>query len=118
MFNYHYRSNFTTGLTLISDSQRYKAKVEYTFIYFHTMAVLLSDQYVLLLQNVVEKNKPLREQLQKCVQETKSCIEDMKSKADKIDNLSAGGGRRIHQTGPVKDICVPKLCRVSIYSCT
>lgn len=76
------------------------------------MAVSLSDHYVLLLQNVVEENYLLREQLQKSTQETRSCIEEMKSK---IDNMSAGAGRRIRQTGPVRAIRVPKLCRVSVY---
>jgi hypothetical protein len=48
------------------------------------------------------------------VHETKSSIEDMKTKVDKIGNMYAGTGK-VRQTGPVRAIRVPKLCRVSVY---
>lgn len=81
------------------------------------MDVSLSDQYVLLLQNVVQENRLLREQLKTTVNETKSSIEDMKNKVDKMDNLSTSTARRVRQTGPIRAIRVPKLCRVSICTC-
>ena len=54
------------------------------------MAVSLSDQYVLLLQNVVNENRLLREQMKNTVDQTKSSLEEIKKKVDNIENLPPG----------------------------
>ena len=78
------------------------------------MAVSLSDQYVLLLQNVVNENRLLREQMKNTVDQTKSSLEEIKKKVDNIENLPPGRNR-VRQTGPARSIRVPKLCRVSFH---
>jgi hypothetical protein len=78
------------------------------------MAVSLSDEYVLLLQSVVEENKLLREELKKSVEDTKLSIQGMKTKVEKINNISVGA-RKVRQTGPVRAVRAPKLCRVSVH---
>ena len=70
------------------------------------MAVSLPDQYVLLLQNVVNENRLLRKQMKNTVDQTKSS-EEVK-KIDNIENLPAGRSR-IRQTGPVRSVRVHKL---------
>ena len=77
------------------------------------MAVSLSDQYVLMLQNVVNENRLLREQMKNTVDQTKSSLEKIK-KVDNSENLPPGRNR-VRQTGPARSIRVPKLCRVSFH---
>ena len=78
------------------------------------MAISLSDQYVLLSQNVVNKNRLLREQMKNTVDQTKSSLDEIKKKVDNIENLPLGRNR-VCQTGPARSILVPKLCRVSFH---
>jgi hypothetical protein len=77
------------------------------------MAVSLPDQYVLLLQKVIDENRLLREQVKSTVDTTNSSIEVIKKKVDSFDNVLAAPSRRVRHTGPAKPIRVPKLCRVS-----
>ena len=70
------------------------------------MAVSLLDQYVLLLQNVVNENRLLRGEMKNTVDQTKSSLEEIKKKVHSIENLPAGRNR-VRQTGPVRSIRVP-----------
>ena len=76
-----------------------------------TTNVALSDQYVLLLQNVVEENRLLREQLSNNVTNNENALKDIKTQMDILARTNTGS-RRVGQTGQNKQN-VPKACSVS-----
>ena len=76
-----------------------------------TTNVALSDQYVLLLQNVVEENRLLREQLSNTVTNNENALKDIKTQMDILARTNTGS-RRARQTGQNKQN-VPKACSVS-----
>ena len=79
------------------------------------MDVSLSDEYVLLLQNVVDENKALREKIEQQSSETKSSLNEIKAKMNEMGSRTpARSSRPARQCrGPTR---VPKICRVRILS--
>ena len=73
--------------------------------------VSLPDQYVLLLQNVVEENRLLRQQLLSTVKSNENALKDIKMQMDILARTSTSF-RRVRQTGQNKQN-VPKACSVS-----
>ena len=73
--------------------------------------VSLPDQYVLLLQNVVEENRLLRQQLLSTVKSNENALKDIKMQMDILARTSTSS-RRVRQTGQNKQN-VPKACSVS-----
>lgn len=80
-------------------------------LYYFEMDVSLPDQYVLLLQNVVDENKLLREQMKQTIEQGKNSLEEIKKKVDTFATSSALPSRRVRQTG--RPIRVPRICSVS-----
>ena len=76
-----------------------------------TTNVSLSDQYVLLLQNVVQENRLLREQLSNTVSSNESALNDIKTQMDILVRTNTSS-RRVRQTGQNTQK-VPKACSVS-----
>ena len=68
--------------------------------------VSLPDQYVLLLQNVVEENRLLRQQLSSTVTSNENALKDIKMQMDILARTSTSS-RRVRQTGQNKQN-VPK----------
>ena len=68
--------------------------------------VSLPDQYVLLLQNVVEENRLLRQQLSSTVTSNENALKDIKMQMDILARTSTSF-RRVRQTGQNKQN-VPK----------
>ena len=73
--------------------------------------VSLPDQYVLLLQNVVEENRLLRQQLSSTVTNNENALKDIKTQMDILARTSTSS-RRVRQTGQNTQN-VPKACSVS-----
>ena len=73
--------------------------------------VSLSDQYVLLLQNVVEENRLLREQMSNAVANSEKSLNDIKEQMSVMAQTSTGRVRA-KQTGQ-NTPKVPKACSVS-----
>ncbi|CAB3991969.1 Hypothetical predicted protein [Paramuricea clavata] len=77
--------------------------------------VSLSDRYVLLLNDVVNENKAVREKLEQTSASTTIDQRALKDLANKVDNLDAKisklaeRGRPVRQTGGAR-IQVPKMC--------
>ena len=76
-----------------------------------TANVSLSDQYVLLLQNVVEENRLLREQLSNTVTSNENALEDIKRQMGTLARTNTSS-RRVRLTGQNRQN-VPKACSVS-----
>ena len=76
--------------------------------------VSLPDQYVLLLQNVVEENRLLRQQLSSTVTSNENALKDIKTQMDILARTSTSS-RRVRQTGQNKQN-VPKACSVHFKS--
>ncbi|XP_028416023.1 uncharacterized protein LOC114544620 [Dendronephthya gigantea] len=68
----------------------------------------LPDQYVLLLQNVVEENRLLRAQMANTISSNESALKNIETKMD-ILSQTTSPGRRVRQTGQNKHK-VPKAC--------
>jgi DNA repair exonuclease SbcCD ATPase subunit len=86
--------------------------------------VSLSDQYVLLLNDVIKENKAVREKLEQTSESSsESATVDqsraLKDLANKVDSLNTKisklteRGRPVRQTGGAR-LQVPKMCSVSI----
>jgi tetrahydromethanopterin S-methyltransferase subunit G len=78
--------------------------------------VSLSDQYILLLNDVVKENKALREKLDQCIATDQDSLRELKTKLDEMDNKISNFGaqrRHVRQTGGGK-IPIPKMCSVCI----
>ena len=73
--------------------------------------VSLPDQYVLLLQNVVEENRLLRQQLSSTVTSNENALKGIKMQMDILARTSTSF-RRVRQTGQNMQN-VPKACSVS-----
>ena len=78
----------------------------------------LSDHYVVLLDNVVNQTKLLREEFLKDKGKGNRVLEDITTKIDglstTVKSLTVSNGRRaVRQTGGAKPR-VPKMCSVSI----
>jgi hypothetical protein len=71
----------------------------------------LPDQYVLLLQNVVEENRLLRDQMANTISNNENALKSIEAKMDILSRTNATG-RRVRQTGQNKQK-VPKACSVS-----
>lgn len=81
--------------------------------------VSLSDQYVLLLNDVVKENKALREKLDQSVLREQNALKELGNKLDSLDgklSTLSEQRRRAKHTGGGK-IPVPKMCSVSIHIC-
>ena len=74
------------------------------------MSVSLSDQYVLLLEKVVEENRALREQVKQMAENEKTVIGDLHKKIDDLKTANCSQSRPARQTGT--SLRVPKMCRV------
>jgi hypothetical protein len=78
--------------------------------------VSLSDQYVLLLNDVVKENKALRDKIDQNITLEQNTMRDLANKIDNLDGKIASLGERrgqVRQTGGGR-IPVPKMCSVSI----
>lgn len=79
--------------------------------------ISLSDQYVLLLNNVVEENKALQTKINEVHSADQETLKDIANKMEalssKVSLLESGKGRRPRQSSV--GIRVPKQCSVSIY---
>ena len=78
--------------------------------------VSLSDQYVLLLNDVVKENKALRDKIDQNITLEQNTMRDLTNKIDNLDGKIASLGERrgqVRQTGGGR-IPVPKMCSVSI----
>lgn len=78
--------------------------------------ISLSDHYVVLLQDVVNQTKLLRDEIKNNKTKENSALESISQKVDglarTVTTLTMNGGRRVRQTGG--HIKVPKMCSVSI----
>ena len=76
------------------------------------MDLPLPDQYVLLLQNVIEENRLLRQQISQTIEAGESSLQEINLN---VDNLAAASHARatncVRQTG--RPIRVPRMCSVS-----
>ena len=76
------------------------------------MDLSLPDQYVLLLQNVVEENRLLRQQISQTIEAGQSSSQEINLKVDNLAAASrARATNRARQTG--RPIRVPRMCSVS-----
>ena len=79
-----------------------------------TEPISLPDQYVLLLQDVVNENRRLREQMIETAERSEFAFRSLENKMDNHMMAQTGGGRRaVRHTGQKRQI-VPKACSVSI----
>ena len=62
-----------------------------------TANVSLSDEYVFLLQNVVEENRQLRDQLSSTVTNNENALKDIKTQLETVAKTNAST-RRVRQT--------------------
>ena len=72
--------------------------------------VSLPDRYVVLLENVVEENKRLREVIQERDATQQRLIAELASKLDKAQTPPNGSKRRRTEKSPV-----PQVCPVSLF---
>ena len=79
--------------------------------------ISLSDEYVLLLNNVVEENKSLQSKIDEVHHSDQATLKDIANKMDaltsKVALLESGKGRIKHSSAGIR---VPKQCSVSLLS--
>jgi hypothetical protein len=81
-----------------------------------TNQISLSDHYVVLLQNVVDQAKALRQEINKDKQQEKEALANIAIKVDVLSTtvkyIGSTTGRRVKNTGGAA-VKAPRMCSVS-----